>query len=139
MAAAAGEVFWLKSELFEPRPGEDAETNPGRYGKALAEWISTALNARGVDVEGVIPEDWGWCVMVAREPFRLWIGCGNVEQDPMAGELTWHCFVEAEAPLRRFWEKWSRAAAMQTETARLGSLLADAFAIEPRIRMVAEP
>jgi GTP:adenosylcobinamide-phosphate guanylyltransferase len=28
-------------------------------------------------VEGVIPEDFGYCVMLAGKPLTLWIACGN--------------------------------------------------------------
>ena len=130
--------FWLKSELFKPEPGEDAQTNPGCYGKALAEWISATLQTSGRGVEGIIPEDWGWCVVVDRGEFMLWVGCGNVQEEPLPAELTWHCFVEAEVPFWKFWVKFSRADEMRTEVAKLNSQLEVAFANEPRIKMVAE-
>ena len=82
----------FKSDFFKPIEGEEKETNPGCYGKALAVWIEEKLRARDVSVDGVVAEDWGWLVMVSRKPFLLWIGCGNVQGSP--GE--WRLFVEAE-------------------------------------------
>jgi hypothetical protein len=85
----------FKSDFFKPIEGEDKETNPGCYGKALATWVAEKLRTRGVSVESVLAEDWGWLVMVSRNPFLLWLGCGNVDGSP--GE--WRVFVEAEPSL----------------------------------------
>src|SRR5687767_11080498 len=82
----------FRSDFFQPIPGEDSQTNPGIYGKALAHWLAEQLRARGVTIEEVIAEDWGWLIMVSRKPFLLWIGCGSVDES--AGE--WRVFVEAE-------------------------------------------
>ena len=37
------------------------------------------LRERGVPVEGVIPEDLGWVVMISRKPFMLWLACSNTD------------------------------------------------------------
>ncbi|MBN8282943.1 hypothetical protein [Zoogloea sp.] len=80
------------SDFFKPIAGEEEQTNPGRYGKALAQWLAAQLKARGVSVEGVIPEDFGWVVMISRKPFMLWLGCGNTD-----GSTTeWNIFPVAE-------------------------------------------
>lgn len=133
-----GDGFWLQSPLFKPEPEEDAHTNPGCFGKALAEWIEASLGNQGIQVEGVIPEDWGWCVMVSRGPYLIWIGCGNVQDDSPPQELTWHCFVEAEIPFWKFWNRWIHGSEMRAAGARIRSMLAAAFAAEPAIRMVEE-
>ena len=41
---------------------EDAGTNPGRFGRAFANFVADGLRARGESVEAVAPEDFGWCV-----------------------------------------------------------------------------
>ena len=56
---------------------EDAETNPGVFGRALADYLAAQTLGRGVGVEGVIPEDFGYCIMLKRKPLKLWIACGN--------------------------------------------------------------
>jgi len=81
------------SDKFKPLPGEEEETNPGRYGKALAQWVKTKLTDKGYKFEqAAIPEDWGWLLMLKRKPFSIWVGCANEE-----GSTTrWCLFVEAE-------------------------------------------
>lgn len=102
--------FWFKSPLFEIEPDEDAETNPLIYGRALANWLAASLRDEGIEVDDVFPEDWGWCVMVKRTPFRLWIGCGNVHDNarqnlkgqlPRGEDIVWTCIVVAEVPLMK--------------------------------------
>ncbi|MFZ6749922.1 hypothetical protein [Undibacterium sp. Ren11W] len=82
----------FKTDFFKPISGEDKETNPGRFGKALAQWLTEHLKLRGVAVEGVIPEDFGWVIMLSRKPFLLWLSCGNTD-----GSTTeWSIFPVAE-------------------------------------------
>jgi hypothetical protein len=97
--------FWFKSSLFDIEPGEDERTSS--YGKQLAHWLRAKLAARGYGAAEVIPEDWGWCVMCARKPFLLWVGCAGVHDRDRTGphapppdsiDVTWHCFVVAEQP-----------------------------------------
>ena len=45
--------------------------------------------------ERLIAEDFGWCVMLQRKPFTLWIGCANVDDTPNR----WRVFVVAESGL----------------------------------------
>jgi hypothetical protein len=135
---------WFKSTLFEIVPDEDANTNPGRYGKSLANWLREKLIAMGYSVENVIPEDWGWCVLCKRRPFRLWVGCGNVDFDRApfetspAGDrtITWTCFVQAEASLfgRVFFRIKTEEAARELYEA-VTSILTS----EPGIIIVSEP
>lgn len=66
--------FWFKSTRFEIEPGEDDEINPRIYGRQLAVWLEEQLEQRGYNVEPVIAEDWGRCLMCSRSPFSLWVG-----------------------------------------------------------------
>lgn len=89
---SANRQVTFHTDFFQREHGETEETNPGCYGKALAQWLAKNLRERGVAVEGVIPEDFGWVVMVSRKPFMLWLGCGNTD-----GSTTeWHVFAVAE-------------------------------------------
>jgi hypothetical protein len=83
------------SDRLKLLPGEE-KTNPGRYGKVLAEWVKRKLVDEGYIIEEApIPEDWGWIVTLKRKPFSLWVGCGNEE----GSTIRWCLFVEAETGL----------------------------------------
>ena len=61
----------------------------------MANYLAAQMRSRGWAVEGVIPEDFGYCVMLTRKPLTLWIGCGN--RVGCADE--WIAFVVAEGAL----------------------------------------
>lgn len=97
--------YWFKSELFQVQKNEDKETNPGCYGKELSEWLAEKLKKQGYKVEGIIPEDWGWCVICVRKEYLLWVGCGsrlteNVEEVETfeTNQIIWHVFPVIEIP-----------------------------------------
>ena len=70
----------IRTTSFPIEPGEDQETNPGVFGRALADYVASQICTRGESVEGIIPEDFGYCIMLRRKPFRLWVGCGNRQE-----------------------------------------------------------
>ena len=85
----------VRTTEFSIQPGEDSETNPGVFGRALADYLAAQIRSRGVGVEEVIPEDFGYCIMLKRKPLRLWIACGN-----RAGRTDeWIAFAVAEGGL----------------------------------------
>ena len=102
--------FYFKSSEIKIIDGEDEETNPMRFGKTLAEWISSNLNNVGFKTK-TFPEDWGWRIDCMETPCPIWIGCGNVDEIDKNNELklhinesvVWHCFIEADIPLFRRW------------------------------------
>ena len=67
----------FQSSAFAVIPGEDEETNPGIYGKALAVWLGERLRAVDVCAGTVIGEDCGWCVPVKSPPYSLYVACPN--------------------------------------------------------------
>ena len=99
--------FFFRSDLFSVEPNEDEETNPFCYGKQLAGWVAERFRAAGYSPEPIIAEDWGWCVMLERKPFMLWVACGNDRSAfyadvtpeekpsfvPRTDQLKWTCFV----------------------------------------------
>lgn len=116
----SGPQVTFTTDFFKPIVGEEEETNPGRYGKALAQWLAEQLKERGVSVEGVIPEDFGWVVMVSRKPFLLWLGCGNTD-----GSTTeWSVFPVAEmSALQRIFKRADTAAEIEKLKAHLSVLV----------------
>ena len=110
----------FQTDFFKPISGEDEETNPGRYGKALAQWLAEQLEKRGVTVEGVIPEDFGWVVMLSRKPYMLWLGCGNT--DGTTNE--WSVFPVAETSmLQRLFKRVDPAPEIEKLKVHLSELL----------------
>ena len=83
----------FESPAFAVVPGEDEETNPGIFGKALAQWMAEQLAILGFSVGEVIAEDFGWCVPVAAKSARLYVVCANAEERVNH----WRVFVFAES------------------------------------------
>jgi len=83
------------SSAFPVEPGEDQETNPGIYGRALAAWVAQKLRDRGVAVVEVLAEDFGRIVIVRREPYMLWVGCASIDDSPNQ----WQMFIALELGL----------------------------------------
>lgn len=137
--------FWFRSTLFEIEDGEDEETNPLCYGRQLANWLAASLRDEGVRVEDVFPEDWGWCVMVKKAPFSLWVGCSNVhgsegqwpnDTPPRGKDVVWTCTVVAEVPLwKRFFRQPDTAPEVAEFLVRVKRLLVAA----PGTALVDEP
>lgn len=126
--------FEFETDRFAIDAGEDDWTNPGCYGKALAQWLAGQLVADGYQAE-VVPEDWGWCVMCARADYLLWAGCGNIDEAAgMDGEaeglyspmkkIGWRVFVESEMPFfmaGSLVKKWLGLLDIQTPRDELGA------------------
>lgn len=81
----------FESSAFPVMPGEDEETNPGIFGKALAHWLATQLRTARVPAGDVIAEDFGWCVPVESKPHSLYVACASGEVSDQ-----WRVFVFAE-------------------------------------------
>ena len=110
----------FRTAYFEPLPGEDKETNPGRYGKQLAHWLGDRLKGRGVSVEDIVPKDFGWIIMVSTKPFSLWLSCGNTD-----GSTTeWNVFPVAESStLQRLLRRVNPAPEIEKLRAHLAELV----------------
>lgn len=137
--------FWFKSTLFDIEPGEDDEVNPRIYGRQLAEWLKQQLESLGYQIEPVIAEDWGRCLMCSRAPFMLWVGCGSdVDDDelgpdappPSKENIVWYCFPMAEVPIwRRIFRKPNTAPSVE----KLSNDLAEILQREPSVTLVPRP
>jgi hypothetical protein len=99
----------FESSAFAVIPGEDDATNPGIYGKTLAEWLANQLREAGLPAGGIIAEDFGWCVPVASTPHQLYVACASTEEAPNE----WRVFAFAEGGLAaRFLGKDNSAASL---------------------------
>jgi hypothetical protein len=126
------------SDQFLIDPAETEETSPGRYGRALAEWLRDGLVPDG---EAVAAHPWGWRVMLQREPFGLRIGCSNITDlraSPLPPQpVAWSCVVVAEFSVWTSCFFWHRVIGgespdrdIRAAASRLGALLRS----NPRIR-----
>jgi hypothetical protein len=138
------EGYWFKSSKFEIEPGEDEEINPQIYGRQLAAWLKLQLEESGYSVESIGKEDWGRCLMCARDPFMLWVGCGNMtdmelapdDAPPKKEDVVWHCFVKVEV---FFWKRWFRKIDTSPAVSKLHTDLGRMLAADPQITLVEEP
>lgn len=136
--------FWFQSTLFEIEPGEDAQTNPRIYGKQFAAWLTDKLTRNGYRMIECFPEDRGWCIMVLRDPFRLFVACANVadydtaeegDPPPPKDAIVWSCFAAVEKPFfKRLFHKIDPAPEMD----RLETTIERILEQEPAIRLVEE-
>ena len=137
--------YWFKSSMFDIEPGEDEETNPRMYGRQLARWLRERFLAIGYDVEDVIAEDFGWCVMCQRRPYLLWIGCVSCHDEDANGahdsatakeNIVWTVAPVAEVPVfKRLFGKVDTSEGL----ARLDSELRRVLDDESRIVLVDAP
>ncbi len=88
----------FRSPAFPPYSGEADESNTGRFGKRLAEFLVQGLEKKGFLAEGIVAEDWGWRISIRNDEFPLWIGCANYDEYPEDGFL---CFIEPHQPTFR--------------------------------------
>jgi hypothetical protein len=84
-------VFSFESDAFPVAEGEDAATNPGIYGKALAEWVAAKLNERGLSAKAPYAEDWGWCVEVSGHPNPTGVACAGEAEE--GAKPTWRVYA----------------------------------------------
>lgn len=145
--------YWFRSALFEIQPGEDEETNPACYGKALGNWLCLKFKDLGYEVEELIAEDWGWCVMCKRDSYLLWVGCGSILTEatienfdpaitPDNSEIVWHVFTEVEIPFFFFKSNFLRMLGkLDTATAyeKLNRDLKQILEQEPGVHFCEEP
>jgi hypothetical protein len=61
--------------LFKVYPYEDDNLNPGILGKSLADWVQNVLKGSQYQITEFIEEDFGYCFLVKRKPYWLWVGC----------------------------------------------------------------
>lgn len=87
-------ILSFESNAFPVIEGEDEETNPGIFGRSLAEWLSSQLERRGVATSAVIPEDFGWCVPIAG-PGKLYVACSSADEKA----ASWQVFAFSEGNL----------------------------------------
>jgi hypothetical protein len=145
MTPAVGRGYWFKSRRFEVEPGEDEETNPRLYGRQPANWLRQQFLGLGYPVETVIPEDWGWCVMLQRDPVWLFVACVNLrdyeyarpgDPPPPKERLLWNVVPMAETPFFKY--LFRRKPDVQVALTKVDAELRDFLESEAGIEIVDE-
>jgi hypothetical protein len=117
----------IRTSAFPFERGEDADTNPGVPGRSVANYVAAQMRARGRNVEGIIPEDFGYCVILARKPLMLWIACSNRSESTDE----WMAFAVAERELiKRAMGKVDPAAEIGRVSDVLGEIMKSAPGVE---------
>lgn len=117
------------SSHFQVFQNEEEQTNPGVYGFDLARWLRDRLLERGLVAKELIPEDWGWCVVVKTQPVRVNLAVSNVD----GSSTRWRVFVFAE---RGFLQFAKGANDLKQEVALLREHLATIVSAVPNVRDV---
>ena len=71
----------FRSSKFPPYEGEEAEINPGLWGKRLTEYLAEKLAQHGIETEPMAVEDWGCYLPIPNDGFRLALCCGHQNGD----------------------------------------------------------
>jgi len=87
----------FESSAFLVEPGEDEHTNPGIYGRALAQWLTEQLRTQGFPAGEIIAEDFGWCIPIESKSHSLYVACASA--DDLKDH--WRVFAFAEGGLMR--------------------------------------
>jgi hypothetical protein len=85
-------ILSFESTAFPVAEGEDEETNPGIFGRSLAEWVSSQLTQRGAVTSAIVAEDFGWCVPVAGPSAKLYVACSSADEKG----TSWQVFAFSE-------------------------------------------
>lgn len=78
-------ITWT-SRAFPVLPHEDEQLNPGIPGKSVATRITERLSGTRFKITEEIHEDFGYCLMVHRKPYCLWVGCARSSDHPYEEE-----------------------------------------------------
>jgi hypothetical protein len=119
----------FRSKKFPPYEGEEAQINPGLWGKRLAEYLVEKLGAIGIQTEPMIAEDWGWYVPIRNEGFPLAICCGHQDGD----DDEFLCFTEPSSPIIK---KLFRKIDATDQLSRLVEALEKVLSSDPEITNV---
>ncbi|HEX7940306.1 MAG TPA: hypothetical protein VF488_00800 [Gemmatimonadaceae bacterium] len=123
-------ILTFNSSAFPIAPGEDAETNPGIFGRALAQWLSKQLVARGMQSGDAFAEDFGWCVGVKQGDKGVHVVCTNGETTD-----TWQVFCFTE---RGFFEKLRGRPDATEALEHVFDAVKDCLSAAPEVRDVVE-
>ena len=106
MAEPVMDEIIFTSTAFPVLPNEDEAINPGIFGRSVADWIKKSLTGTKFEITEDINEDFGYCLIVHRTPYWLWVGCCGYSDHPY-DEGALDESVAASLPLASIeWRVW---------------------------------
>lgn len=119
----------FRSSKFPPYEGEEAEINPGLWGKRLTEYLAQKLAERGIETEEFSVEDWGCYLPVKTDGFRMALCCGHQDGDEDQ-------FLVVTEPSTPTVKKFFRTIDATAQLTRLLDAVREILAADPDIREV---
>jgi hypothetical protein len=145
-------LYRFRSTLFPIDPREDDETNPFCYGRSLAGWLRSKLASLGHSPEEVIPEDFGWIVVLSRGSGMLWVGCVNDRHHlysqvspenkasyvPDAEPVAWNVWIATDKPMwsLNLGKRKARIQELERQAAEVSAQVKSILNTEPQIEML---
>ncbi len=126
--------YHIRSAKFPLLPDEEAEViNPGTFGKALAEYLKTQLEAKGYEVPFICCEDFGWWTEVNLQPVSVGIACRRSHEDPGPCDFA----VAIDSDEKRWSWRTFRKVDLSTQLEQLAEDLRAVFEHDPEIEVIA--
>ena len=73
----------FESVVFPDASDGTGKTNSRIHGRDLANWLADQLREAGVPAQKVLPEDFGWCVLVKAESQQsMYVVCAGSPEGP---------------------------------------------------------
>lgn len=126
--------FTLSTDLFETQtPGKDF-INERCFGEDFANWLLSVMTTRGYSVSIPIQEDFGWILLVTRDPHIFTLSIGIMDEATGMVPAEWRIDISFEKPLNGF-HSWFRRPP-RLELQHLASAIEQCLRTEVRFRNV---
>ncbi len=121
MAQRLKTQVYFSSDRFPMSADERDPEGPELWNEALATFLFEGLRAKGIAVGEPYAEDSCYCMEIANDSFRVFVGCGPIGDE---GEFT--AFVMPSEPVVGFWfSKVPTGPVLQPILAALDAVLAE--------------
>ncbi len=110
----------INSEKFPAYPNEDRDTNPGRFGKRLGEFIIQVLANHNIATADFYPTDYCYELRIDQFDFKVYIDAGNIDG-------TEDSFLISIEPKKEFVRKWFKKISTKPVIENIYNILIDVF------------
>lgn len=126
--------FTLSTDLFETQTLSKHFINERCCGEDFANWLHSALTTRGYRISTPIQEDFGWVLLLTREPHVFTLSIGIMDEAIGMVQAEWRIDISFEKPLNGF-HAWFRRPP-RLELKHLASAIEQCLRTEVRFRNV---